>query len=622
MKILTIHSDFLKFQVKKKALKDAEESDNKEVQIKECLVVFTAVESQDESQPEQAAKQLAEEVEKIASQVKVKNIVLYPYAHLSSNLASPGKAIKILKEAEDVLSKDFKVQRAPFGYYKAFTISCKGHPLSELSREFSPKEEKLKTREEVVESIKRKHYILTPTGKEYKLNLQKTDELIKTLEKINDQTLSKYVFSEEIKGQPKLEPPSIKAMQQLELVDYAPECDPGNFKFYPKGNMIFELLKRWADKVAIEDLESIQIETPILYDWGDEEIREQAGSFHERHYSVKVPDESKKELILRFAGDFGLFKMMKRATISYRNLPLRVYEFSKSFRYEKRGELSGLKRLRAFHMPDIHSFCTDLEQGWDEYQALFKSYTDLANATKIEYAVGFRIVEEFYNKHKKRIIEMLKYANKPAFIETLSGMKHYWAVKHEFQGIDSVNGNLQLSTVQLDVKDAETYGITYADKDGKNKGCIICHSSIGSIERWMYVILEESLKKKHPVLPTWLSPTQIRLIPISEEKHLKHCEKIAKQLEKENIRVDIDDEPQTLSKKILKSEEEWVPYTIVIGDKELNSDKINVRIRSMGKQKLLTMNTLLKNIKKSTKNMPFLPLPLPKLLSKRPRFVG
>ena len=621
MKILAIHSDFLKFQIKKKALKEAEDADKKEVHIKECLVVFTAVETKDEQNPEEAARQLAEEVEKIVDKVKTNNIVLYPYAHLSSNLASPGRAVKILKQAEEILSKKFKVQRAPFGYYKSFTISCKGHPLSELSREFGPKEEKLKTREEVVESIKKKYYILTTTGKEHSINLQKPEEVLKVLEKLKEPALSKFIFSEEIKGQPKMEPPSIKAMQQLELVGYAPESDPGHFKLYPKGNIIFKLLKEWADHIALNKLNSIEIDTPVIYDWGDEEIREQAGTFHQRHYSVKIADDPKKELILRFAGDFGLFKIMKKATISYKNLPIRVYEFSKSFRYEQRGELSGLRRLRAFHMPDIHSFCTDIDQGWDEYEELFKRYTDLANSTKIEYAIGFRVVEEFYKKYKKRITEMLKYAGKSAFLEILSSMKHYWAVKHEFQGIDSVGGNTQLSTVQLDVKDAEIYGITYTDKDGKNKGCTICHSSIGSIERWMYMILEESMKKKHPVLPTWLSPTQIRIIPISVEKHLNYCEKMAKQLEKENLRIDIDDEPQTLPKKILKAEEEWVPYTIVIGDKELNSDKINVRIRAMAKQKQLTINTLVKNIKKEVKNMPFLPLPLPKLLSKRPRFV-
>ncbi len=621
MKILTIHSDFLKFQIKKKALKDAEQADKKEIQINECLVVFTAVEKQDEINQEQATQQLLSEVKKIADQVKTKRIVLYPYAHLSSNLASPGKAVKILKQAEKLLSKDFKVTRAPFGYYKSFTISCKGHPLSELSREFSPKEKSI-TREQVTEAIKRKHYILTPTGKEYKINLQKPEQLIKIIEKLKDPFLTKFILSEEIKGQPKLEPPSIKAMQQLELVDYAPESDPGNFKLYPKGNLIFELLKKWIDKIALIKLKSIQIETPIIYNWADQEIREQAGSFHERHYTVKVPDDPSKELILRFAGDFGLFKMMKKATISYKNLPIRVYEFSKSFRYEKRGELSGLKRLRAFHMPDIHSFCTDLKQGWEEYQELYKNYTDQANATKVDYAIGFRIVEDFYKKHKDKIIQMLKYSNKPAFIETLSGMKHYWAVKHEFQAIDSVNGNTQLSTVQLDVKDAETYGITYTDKDGKNKGCIICHSSIGSIERWMYAVLEQALKMKHPTLPLWLCPTQIRLIPVSTEKHLKACEKLAEQLKKEKIRVDIDDESQTLSKRVLKSEEEWVPFILVIGEKEISSKKYKIRIRSTAKIKDLTLNTLLKNIKKETKNLPFLPLPLPKLLSKRLKFVG
>lgn len=116
---------------------------------------------------------------------------------------------------------------------------------------------------------------------------------------------------------------------------------------------------------------------------------------------------------------------------------------------------------------------------------------------------------------------MLKYSKRPAFIEVLSKMKHYWAVKHEFQGIDAVGGNCQLSTVQLDIVDAERYGIVYSDKDGKQKGCTICHSSVGSIERWIFSILENALKNEKPTIPLWLSPTQVRLIPVANS-HLKY----------------------------------------------------------------------------------------------------
>ncbi len=138
MKILTIHADFIEFQAKKKAFKQAEEGINEEKQrIEECLVVFSAVEKRDEANTPAVLEQYIKNIEDIASQVKATKIVLYPYAHLSSHLSSPAIAESLLKEAQQLLSKKYTVARAPFGWYKSFNISCKGHPLSELSREFS-----------------------------------------------------------------------------------------------------------------------------------------------------------------------------------------------------------------------------------------------------------------------------------------------------------------------------------------------------------------------------------------------------------------------------------------------------------------------------------------------------
>jgi len=306
---------------------------------------------------------------------------------------------------------------------------------------------------------------------------------------------------------------------------------------------------------------------------------------------------------------------MKDATISYRNLPLRIYEFSKSFRYERDGELSGLKRLRAFHMPDIHCFCRDIDEGWNEYQELYRNYADLCDASGIEYAVVFRIVDSFYLQNKSRIADLVKYSNMPAFVEVLSDMKHYWAVKNEFQGVDSTRSCIQLSTVQLDVKDAAVYGIDYTDSDGKKKGCIICHSSIGSIERWYYSILEEALKKENPTLPVWLSPTQVRIIPVSG-KQLSYC----KYLDIDGVRVDVDDSDDTLSKKIARASMEWVPYVAVVGEKEVESGLFSVSIRQSGRRVTMTRDELALEVRKKCAGRPYRPLPLPKLLSQRPVF--
>lgn len=615
MKLLLIHSDHFKYEVTKET-PVAEDIDDelREGLMDEVLAVFTTVEEVDEEDPEGVVKQARDEIIDVLESVNAERVMLYPYAHLSPSLGSPDTAVEILKSLKRSLEeKNIETGRSPFGWYKAFEISCKGHPLSELSRDIKPIE-----KEEVGEEkrvVPSDYIILTPDGSEQQVDPEQYKQ-----GQAGDPVLDKYILSEEVKGQPSEKPPSIDSMRKLEIADYEAASDPGNLKFYPKGSLIFSLMKDWAHQIAVDRFGAMEIDTPILYDWSEPDIREQGESFHERHYRVKPP-EGEKELVLRFAGDFGLFKMLQDSIISYRDLPLRIYEFSKSFRYEKRGELSGLKRLRAFHMPDIHSFTADLESGWREYQELYKEYADLADGTDIDYAVVFRVVEDFYSENKDKITELLEYSGKPALIELLKERKHYWVVKHEFQGIDSTGGNSQLSTVQLDIEDAERYGITYTDTDGQEKGCIICHSSIGSIERWIYEIIENAHKMEKPTLPTWLCPTQTRILPISSDNH-DYAEKIQRELEENGVRADIDDRDQSLGKKIREAEMEWIPYIAVVGDREEENQELNVRDRETGEETTMKTQQLTEKIKEKTKGMPYRPLPLPQKLSKRPQFIG
>src|SRR3989338_8475928 len=129
MKVLLIHSDYIEFITKEKALRQAID-EPKSGRMEECLVAFTAVEKDDENISDIAEK-LVKEISDVAEQVKTKRVVLYPYAHLSKNLASPNFALDVLKSAEQLLEKEYEVMRAPFGWYKAFTLKTKGHPLGE-----------------------------------------------------------------------------------------------------------------------------------------------------------------------------------------------------------------------------------------------------------------------------------------------------------------------------------------------------------------------------------------------------------------------------------------------------------------------------------------------------------
>jgi len=317
--------------------------------------------------------------------------------------------------------------------------------------------------------------------------------------------------------------------------------------------------------------------------------------------------------------------MMRNTVMSYKQMPVRIFELSPSYRLEQSGECVGLKRLRAFTMPDIHCFCRDLKQGLEEYEQLFKIYAEMTKSMEVDYVVAFRVVEEFYSKNRSLFVRLLKLVKRPALIELLSERKHYWVLKHEFQVIDSAGGNAQLATIQLDMEDSERYGIRYVDEKGKRKGCIILHSTMGSIERWMYAILEKAAKAQNagkvPSLPLWLSPTQVRLIPLAD-RHLKPCKHAANALEKARVRVDIDDRAETVSKKVRDAEREWIPVVIVVGDRELRSKKLSARIRGAKKLKSFTVKGLTAEILGQTEGMPFRPLALPRSLSMRPIFVG
>jgi threonyl-tRNA synthetase len=478
-------------------------------------------------------------------------------------------------------------------------------------------------REHIARSIGRRELILYPDGAERSVAelLEEPGVDAHPDAKAMDAGLRQFILAAARDRPPGKRPPSVDAMRSLELVDYEPASDAGHVRFYPKGAIVYDLLLDWAEEIAVGRFGAMKIETPLLYDWAQPDIREQGESFHERHYVVRGGEDGDRELVLRFAGDFGLFRMMRDATLSYRNLPVRIYELSKSFRYERSGELSGLRRLRGFTMPDIHSFTADVPAGWAEYGELYRHYDDLARGAGVSYAVAFRVVDSFFREHRERLLELIRYTGRPAYIEVLDGMKHYWVVKHEIQAIDSVGGTCQLSTVQLDVVDSERYGIRYVDRNGESNGCVICHSSIGSIERWIYAVLEQAAQLPKPVLPLWLAPVQVRLLPVSDA-YVPLCISLCRELNARGVRADVDDRPAALGKKLIQARREWINYNGVVGETEAEDGTLAVTRRSTGERLKETVEALALRVEQEVGAMPRRRLALPQRVSRRPVFRG
>lgn len=607
MRILLIHSDYLNYNVKNKTpVAEEIEDAKKQGAFDESLVVFTAVEKDDENNPQGIVKNLVKEVIKTNDQVKAENIVLYPYAHLSSSLSSPKVAVQVLKDAEEALNAEgLNVKRVPFGWYKAFEISCKGHPLSELSRTITAEEEDEKEVEKKPSSW----------------SILDGDKIIDIDDfKFENDQLEKLVSYELGTGASDAgEPPHVKLMREKELCDYESASDVGNLKWFPKGRLVRDLLADYVYNLVV-DQGAMPIETPIFYDLDNEAINVHAAKFGERQYRT----DTKKNLMLRFACCFGAFRVMADPFITWKNLPAKLYELSTySFRFEKKGEVVGLKRLRAFTMPDFHSFCADMESTLEE----FSKQTDMCIQTGVDldvnYEIIFRATKDFYDENKDWMYSIGKKIGKPVLLEILPERKHYWSCKIDFAAIDYLGRPIENPTVQIDVESGKRFDITYLGEDGKEHYPTILHCSpTGSIERVICSLLEKTaieLDEKAPMLPTWLSPIEVRIITVGED-HKDFANELYDKINAENIRVDVDDRDESVGKKIRNAATEWIPYIFVVGDNEKESGVFSVTVRETGEKVDMTVDELIKEVLDKTKGMPYRGLPLPKDISTRINF--
>jgi threonyl-tRNA synthetase len=635
MRILQLDVNEVEYELVKPEAKIYEKSDENKVRVENALLLLVSIEKgDDKSVAEQAVGAAAE----FAKKQRIGTMVIYPFAHLSSSLEAPSKALEVLHEMRTAAgTHGLRVVSSPFGWNKKLKMEIKGHPLAEMSRHYSrageagstPKErsnvapesgvgeESTALRDE--EKVRSTWYILDTEGR--LVEAGKFDYSgHKNLKKFADYEIKKVrVYSRA--------PPHIRLMQSHQLVDYEAGSDAGNLRYYPNGRLVKKLLENYVTE-RVAEYGAVEVETPIMYDYEHPALKAYLHRFPARHYVVTSDD---KEFFLRFSADFGQFLMVHDATISYKQLPFRFYELTRySFRREKSGEVVGLKRLRAFTMPDMHTLCKDLESAREEFGMQFRFCQQTLAEIGIgeeKYEAAIRFTEEFWTGNGDFIRRIVREQFKrPVLIEMWSFRYAYFDPKFEFNMIDSMDKATALSTVQIDHENGERYGMSYVDSDGKKKFPKVLHCSpSGAIERVIYALLEfASIRQAEggvPSLPLWLSPSQVRFLSMSN-KHIQRCVELAEKLKEHDIRADVDDTDSTIDKKIRAAEQEWVPYICVIGDREASSSTITVRVRQEKKQEKMELEKLAQIIEAATKGMPKAPLPLPVLLSKRPIFTS
>jgi len=615
MRILQLHCDYVEFNPIKKEIKLAEDIIPQAKRLEEVVVAFIAVEDGDNS--EVAAKAITEITDSM-KKIGCTKLLLYPYAHLSSKLASPSTALSVLKNMES-MAAGLELYRAPFGWTKSYKLQVKGHPLAENSKTITSGDDKESTSDALKAESKIQSFwhIMTPDGKLHdvdKFDFSKYENL---------EVLSKYEAAK--KRSVDEPPPHVKLMKKLAIADYEPASDAGNMRFFPNGRLMKSLLERYVTEKVVE-YGGFEVETPIMYDSHHPSMESYFHRFPARQYNV---NSEGKQLFLRFAACFGQFLMAKDFQLSYKNLPLKLYELTRySFRREQSGELVGLRRLRAFTMPDCHAMCKDMIQAKEEFRKRFELSREVIKGVGLDesdYEMAIRFTEDFYNENKSLIEELVKKVGKPVLVETWKERFFYFVLKWEFNYVDSLGKASALSTDQIDVENGKRYNIEFIDENNKPQNPIILHNSpSGAIERVLYVLLEKAAKDqkegRKPILPLWLSPIQARIIPVKPE-YLEYCEKLADTISGNNVRVDVDDRNESVGKSIRDAETEWIRYIIVIGEKELASNILSIRDRKVIEMRTLTVEQLLSEIKEQTHGKPFIKQNSGRSVAKRPQIM-
>ena len=633
MRILQLHCDSLEYTPTKREIKTAESiTDLSTRQFEELVVAFVAVEDGDNTSVAQnAVSQIRDSMEKVGC----KKLLLYPYAHLSSNLALPSIALKLLEEMQShAAASGLDVSHSPFGWTKSYKLKVKGHPLAESS--------KVITKESMHPGSYKSNDDADDSDTEITSDALKGESKIRsfwkilspdgTMSNIGDfdftnhkklEILAKYESAKQRSSdQP---PPHVGLMKKLGISDYEPASDSGNMRFYPNGRLVKSLIERYVTD-RVKEYGGYEVETPIMYDSEHPSMVSYFNRFPARQYNI---DSEGKRLFLRFAACFGQFLMANQYQLSYKSLPFKLYELTRySFRREQSGELVGLRRLRAFTMPDCHAFCKDIAQAVDEIKTRFdlsRSVLKELGIDQSDYEMAIRFTEDFYHENKSAIHDLVSRHERPVLVEMWKEKFFYFVLKWEFNFIDGFGKASALSTDQIDVENGKRYDIDFVDEHNIKQHPIILHNSpSGAIERIIYVLLEkaaqDSKQGRKPQLPLWLTPTQVRIIPISEEFD-EFSEGLCDKISAKDIRVDIDDRNESIRKRIRYAEKEWIRYILVIGKNETESQNLSIRDRETGALHEMSFDDFIASIHDQTGQKPFTGLNLPKHLSKRPNLM-
>ena len=540
MKILQMHADFIEYTPVKKEIRGAEEAEPRTVREEEIAVLFTAFEKGDDAA---LVRKSVSETREFLGKLGTKRILLYPFAHLSQNLAAPADALELLREMEkEARAAGLDVRRAPFGWTKALQIKVKGHPLAEMSRSYShdaaavvprPKPKRELSSEESLSRLRRSDFV----------NLPETDHRI--------------------------------IGERLDLFSFQ-EVSPGMVYWHDKGlklrNILVEFLRKELYKDGYQE-----ISTPSLANTALWRVSGHSEHYKDNMFLTALGDE---EMGLKPMNCPSTFLIYKSRKWSFRELPVRYAIFDPLYRNELSGVASGLLRVKVLTQDDAHIISTE-DQAEAELTKMLNLMERIYKVFSLDYKVKISTrpdesmgSEEEWKRATDTLIRAVKMKGWSYEIKEKEG--NFYSPKIDVDIKDSLGREWQCGTFQLDLQMPKRFKLSYTGPDGKEHTPVVLHRTIlGSLERFIGVMLEHY----RGALPVWLSPVQVRVIPLSDE-HKEYGGKVLKSLLKSGLRAEGDFASGTMGAKIRNAQLLKIPYMLVVGKKEEESQRVAVRTRA------------------------------------------
>ncbi len=497
------------------------------------------------------------------------------------------------EKMREIIKADFKIEKAEASVEKAKDdfVECQQPYKVELINDLKEQGEKevgLYKIDGFVDLCKGPH--LDSTGKinpeAFKLTrisgaYWKSDEKNKQLQRIygvvfeDREELDEYLKMREEAA----ERDHKKLGRELDLFSFHPEA-PGSAFWHPKGLIIMEKLSQFWRQVH-ERAGYIEVRTPILLTTATWKQSGHLDFFYDKMYMAKTSDSEEYNYAIKPMNCDGGILIYKDKQRSYKDLPIRMGELGLVHRYEASGEVHGLLRVREFTQDDAHIYCTK-EQAKDEiigvmhlcfdfYKIFGLDLDHIELSTRPEKSIGS---DEVWEIAEKTLLQILK--DEKVKYQINEGDGAFYGPKLDFHLKDSMGRTWQCATIQLDFSQPENFELEYIDEKGEKVRPVMIHRVIyGSMERFLGVLLEHY----GGLLPLWLAPEQVRIIPISD-KFVSYAEKVKLMLANQGILVTVDSRNETMQSRIRDAEQEKVPYMLIVGEKEKSTGTVSVRPNS------------------------------------------